>query len=80
VALAAELTRQVADELAPIRRQLDDLNLCNDSLLREVVRLQRELQELSDSFERLSPIASDKDSPPLAVDLGANRDRFRVAA
>jgi hypothetical protein len=58
VTLAAELTQRLAAELAPLRRQLDDLNLCNDGLLREVMRLQREVRELSEG-----PLSSLGDSP-----------------
>ncbi|HEV3341573.1 MAG TPA: hypothetical protein VG125_14500 [Pirellulales bacterium] len=76
VALAAELTTRVAAEAATLRRQMDDLNLCNDGLLREVVRLQRETRELSEAVERLSlePRSSEllqgggADSPHLQLD------------
>lgn len=51
--LAAVLTKQIVEELAPLRRQLDDLSVCNEGLLREVVRIERDLQQLTDSFEKL---------------------------
>jgi len=57
VALTAELTARMAAETAALRRQLDEVNLCSDGLLREVVRLQREMRELSDMVRRLSPEA-----------------------
>ncbi|HWB10466.1 MAG TPA: hypothetical protein VG826_14655 [Pirellulales bacterium] len=54
VTLSAELNERLAAEMAPLRRQLEDVNLCNDGMLHEVVRLQRELQQLLEAVERLS--------------------------
>jgi hypothetical protein len=80
LALAAELTQHLGAELAPIRRQLDDLNLCNEGLLREVVRLQRELRQLTEAFEPTSPHGSLDDAPHLAAGLDGVGETYRKAA
>jgi hypothetical protein len=80
LALAAELTQQLAAELAAIRRQLDDLNVCNDGLLREVVRLRRELRQLTEAFEPTSPPGSLDDASQLSAGLAGVGETFRKAA
>jgi hypothetical protein len=74
--LTAELTKQIAEELAPLRRQLDDVSVCNEGLLREVVRLQREVRQLLDSFEQLS---CDGEMRPVAEHVGGGETFRKVA-
>ena len=72
----AELAARLTAETGQLRRQLDDLSLCNEGLLREVVRLEREVQHLSELVDR-SAAADAADSHS---DLVGSGPAYRRAA
>jgi hypothetical protein len=79
IALAEELRKSIDAELTPLRQQLDDLALCNQGLLREVVRLERELQRLSESFDTRSlPGSLDESRLPFVL-TGAGETQRKAA-
>lgn len=79
ISLEAALTDRIETELRPVRQQMDDLLLCNGGLLREVVRLQRELQRLSESLDALSLHGSLDDSRGAVAAIGLGESQRRAA-